>query len=1194
MAAASLPRVNAEAPLVRIEMRQGGSRPVSHDVAGEELLIGSVPGCDLRIPGNNLPPLIAQIIRRPDGIKIRKLAPAQPILLNGQPVVTQAALAHGDVLHIGTVELHIQLSLAPPVSAPPPKTATAPAVSFVPFPEPYQDERLSERSAPPARPAIEFGSMEVQRRQLEEQARELDADRVLWYRRREEIEREWRDHQERLALVRGELQEQEQLLSRKRAELQQVEQELNRLHADREAREQHLERERKELEKLRTEAARVRQELAVRPPTGAGGNALRPSNFQADLIPLDRRPAPPPPPPDFDIRYEQLRRDAHEMEQRARELDANADRVRGESDEVARQRREYEAAAAQLAERAAQVDNQQSLLAALRTRLEKLRDDLRQQSQQLAAERVRQEEVAAQLQERLQQAEAIKSGLQAEEADRQKARSEFEERSAALQAAVAQMRQLQERLEQDEKALADRRAELDREAAEQSEMAALLKARAQQLLDLQQRTEADRQSIKEREANLLQAEETRRALAEQLRRRGEELAARTKTLDEQSQILVSRGQELQALRDEVEQEKRQMAERMASMQHELDARSAEVQRLTDAIHQKEENLRRHVERLKEAGQTVATDRQALMDGRLQWEAEQRAILDRVAEAKSELESYREQVLMQAAELLRQAPDAELRGQMAAEQLGQARDLLRSHLSELHAYARQSQEDLQELRLQIQAEAERFRQQELALQRARSEHRLAVTAFRQQLIEWQARVENLRQLFARNETRLEHRHQALEEAAREVDEGAKELARQSDTVHQRDREVNERKQEVERHLNEMREWYRSKLRELAGSTPSKSYNGEVLEMPAANDVNDPQQPSHGVNDDDDKNILSLTRDVDQADKQLGELLLSLQLVDSDVLMPLWSEARRQRRSLRQILLSSGAITLYQMALIEAGNLNALMLGAYRVVDRVQSTPRETLYRVYDPHRRGLALLRHLAESEMHDPVHPDEYRQRFGAAAALVHPNLAPTFELVEIQGRPAVLQEWVTGLPGSDWPALAAVPGVWYRLVRQAALALQAVHAAGLAHGRLEAQHFVLAEDGTVKLTGIGEPAWISGAAEVENPQHADLHALGRIAADWSMLVPRRKSSKPRALPEPLQNLLRRLGSAAFSGEFEDESPIMMPPLPPEECHTSIAAMLEELEQAGADLPANSEAWDRLVKHVGTHLVEGAALRRTA
>src|SRR5262249_53773679 len=157
---------------------------------------------------------------------------------------------------------------------------------------------------------------------------------------------------------------------------------------------------------------------------------------------------------------------------------------------------------------------------------------------------------------------------------------------------------------------------------------------------------------------------------------------------------------------------------------------------------------------------------------------------------------------------------------------------------------------------------------------------------------------------------------------------------------------------------------------------------------------------------------------------------------DTLAALWAEAHRQRRPLRQVLLAGGYLTLYQLALIEAGNLHKLVVGRFRIVDRLAHSTRETIYRVSDPQSVGdsTCILRHLGEAEMQDPVHPDEYRQRFLAARDLGHPNIAATLEVLDVNDRPAVVQEWLRGLPGSEWPALAGVPAVWLRVLSQAAL----------------------------------------------------------------------------------------------------------------------------------------------------------------
>ena len=325
------------------------------------------------------------------------------------------------------------------------------------------------------------------------------------------------------------------------------------------------------------------------------------------------------------------------------------------------------------------------------------------------------------------------------------------------------------------------------------------------------------------------------------------------------------------------------------------------------------------------------------------------------------------------------------------------------------------------------------------------------------------------------------------------------------------------------------------------------------------------------------VLPMSGEAEPADRRLGDLLRSLELVDADTLGALLQEARRQRRSLRQLLLAGNYLTLYQMALIEAGNLDGLVLGPARVIDRLQSGPRETVYRVFDPRRNGEALLRCLAESEMHDAVHPDEFRQRFAAAAAVRHVHVAATYEVLEIAGRPAVLQEWLTGLPGSDWPALSSAPGVWFRLLSQAALGLRTAHDAGMVHGALQAASFVCTPEGVIKLCGLGEPCWLAVApADAETDAAADLRALGRIAAGWSAsatAAPRK--GKNKAMPEALEGVLARLTGQAG---------------PP---YAGAAELLEDLDRVSAEAPANATAWERFVREVREQAAS-AAWRRSA
>ncbi len=60
-------------------------------------------------------------------------------------------------------------------------------------------------------------------------------------------------------------------------------------------------------------------------------------------------------------------------------------------------------------------------------------------------------------------------------------------------------------------------------------------------------------------------------------------------------------------------------------------------------------------------------------------------------------------------------------------------------------------------------------------------------------------------------------------------------------------------------------------------------------------------------------------------------------------------------------------------------------------------------------------------------------------------------------------------------------PGVCFRLFSQAALALDTLHKAGLAHGNLGEGSIFLTGDGIVKISGAGEPILASYNAERRN-----------------------------------------------------------------------------------------------------------------
>lgn len=909
---------------------------------------------------------------------------------------------------------------------------------------------------------------------------------------------------------------------------------------------------------------------------------------QADLVRLDRLQAAlelrqkqlKDQAIEIEQRYELLQQDSHELEEQATRIEDSQARLESETRTLEENRNRYRLEKSQLDQRAATLDSQQTLMASLRTRMERLREELRQQEESLGQQRSQQQALEQDLNQRVEETRQLREELDADRLLFDHERQKLTERQTILEQAVAQLREDQQKVDAQHQGLKQRQAEVEAISAEQAEQSGLLMARASQVEELHRRTIADQEAIKERESVVRRAESTVATLQEQLRKRSDDLIEKQRNLEIQEKSLQDQSAKLQADLQGVEQIRQQKMLELVQQQQALanqiamlDSRDRHLQEREREIQVEKERLEKIQHEINTASQTLASERDALG-------VDQEMLSRQLAQERETLEANR----AEAQKILEQMPTWKGQAEQVLERVNRAREQLHEHLNEIHSYTRQSREELEAGHRRIQLEEEKLRQQEMGLHQARDEHRLAVVAFRQQLIEWQGQVGEMKKILLQDESRLEQKQAQVDQKTQEIESTSARLSQQAQELERRERQVLEKRDEMDRHLMDMREWYRRKLRELAGiDLPDDEFpDSQALPTAIASPAVQPTGVGLGGKPEptgQEDEILSLPGNIDPGDQQLGHNLRSLDLIDSATLSALLIEARRQRRSLRQLLLAGNYLTLYQMALIETGDLDKLVLGPVRVIDRLRSTPVEALYRVFDPRHDCEALLRVLSESEMEDAVRPDEYRQRFAAAAQLKDNHLQGILDILEIQGRPAVLQELLTGLTSSEWPALAAAPGVWFRLFSQASLALHTLHSAGIFHGRLDVFAFVFTTAGELKLTGFGEPAWLHQAEDgisVGEPTTAsDLQALGRIGQAWAELGPR-KGNKSKSLPDPLPAILARLQSVSSTDGF-----------------SSTSELLEMLEIAGGTIPPNNTAWERFVREIRDRIGQ-KVLRATA
>ena len=105
-------RVPIRGSLLHFVVRDGNSQPITIDFDGEEFLIGGAEGCDLKLPGSNLPATIALIQNTDNQPILRKLSPAVPIFVNTSPLTSNTILPLriGDIISIGAVDLILEQS----------------------------------------------------------------------------------------------------------------------------------------------------------------------------------------------------------------------------------------------------------------------------------------------------------------------------------------------------------------------------------------------------------------------------------------------------------------------------------------------------------------------------------------------------------------------------------------------------------------------------------------------------------------------------------------------------------------------------------------------------------------------------------------------------------------------------------------------------------------------------------------------------------------------------------------------------------------------------------------------------------------------------------------------------------------------------------------------------------------------------
>ncbi|MFC4908784.1 protein kinase family protein [Actinomadura gamaensis] len=222
-----------------------------------------------------------------------------------------------------------------------------------------------------------------------------------------------------------------------------------------------------------------------------------------------------------------------------------------------------------------------------------------------------------------------------------------------------------------------------------------------------------------------------------------------------------------------------------------------------------------------------------------------------------------------------------------------------------------------------------------------------------------------------------------------------------------------------------------------------------------------------------------------------------------------------------------------SVIEPG---ARLAGRYRLEERIKDSGGSSLWKAIDE------ILARAVAVRTFEPGFPRVHEVVTAARAAsrLTDPRLTQVFDADDAGERAYVVSEWVVGETLEQMLAKAPLePGRATTLLYEAAEALSAAHAAGLAHLCLSPRDLVWTTGGTVKVLGVATDAVLADHYS-DSPAAVDTRGLGSmlyaaLTAHWPGEPSR--SSLPAAPTAASKGAGRPGGSAARGPDLNVTTP---------------------------------------------------------